>query len=117
MLTPRHEAIVAAVHSAIRNVLANGSGTPAQINGADRLNGTLGLSSLDLAFLVAELETTLAVNPFDRLVSITAVRTVDDLVGAYCKAFMPNGTPDADAAGLEAAGRRAELRRARQDDR
>jgi acyl carrier protein len=87
------------------------------IQGTDRLNGTLGLSSLDLAFLVAELEATLAVNPFEKLVSITAVRTVDDLVGAYCKASTPNATPESDEAGLEAAARRADLRRARQDIR
>ena len=55
----------------------------------DKLNATLGLTSLDLAFLVAELEAELGVDPFAKLVSITSVRSVGDLVRAYQQAFFP----------------------------
>jgi hypothetical protein len=53
------------------------------------LSATLGLSSLDLAFVVAELEAELGVDPFAKLVSITSVRSVGDLVRAYQQALFP----------------------------
>jgi acyl carrier protein len=89
-----------------------GSDIPA-IRGADTLNGALGLSSLDLAIVVAELESALGIDPFSKIVSITSVRSVDDLVEAYLKAYLPRQPEDQDGDLLEAA-RRARGRRARQ---
>ncbi len=43
----------------------------------------VGLSSLDLASVVARLELKLSLDPFSELVSITSVRTIGDLVSAY----------------------------------
>ena len=71
------------VHSRIRTLLAERAGDVGHISGADKLSATLGLSSLDLAFLVAELEAEFGVDPFVKLVSITSVRSVEDLVRAY----------------------------------
>ena len=83
-----------------------------KLSGTDKLNATLGLSSLDLAFLVAELEAELGVDPFAKLVSITSVRSVEDLVRAYQQALFP----ELDARrrrrrGLAAAVKRAQTRR------
>lgn len=70
------------------------------------LNGELGLSSLDLAELVALLEQRFGVDPF-RHVAITSIRTVGDL----CRAYESSGSePGHDPHLLEAA-RRAEARR------
>ena len=79
----------------------------------DKLNATLGLSSLDLAVIVAELEIELGTDPFAKLVPITSVRSVDDLVDAYRKALLPDAnTPEPDNE-LAAAMQRAERRRTR----
>ena len=90
------EQIEAAVHEqdsaqCYRSVLVR----PHAFAGADKLNATLGLSSLDLAFLVAELEVELGVDPFAKLVSITSVRSVDDLVQAYRSAVLGDSKPRA----------------------
>jgi acyl carrier protein len=84
------------------------------IHGSSSLNGALGLSSLDLAIVVAELESTLGVDPFSKLVSITSVRSVDDLVDAYHKAYLPHTAPMEEDERLQEAARRARGRRARQ---
>ena len=55
----------------------------------------------------------LGVDPFSKIVSITSVRSVDDLVEAYLKAYLPQQPEDQDEDLLEAA-RRARGRRARQ---
>lgn len=71
------------------------------------LNGELGLSSLDLAELVALLEQRFGVDPFRQFVAITSIRTVGDL----CRAYESSGSePGHDPHLLEAA-RRAEARR------
>ena len=101
------------IHAKIRMLLEErGDAVPA-IHGADTLNGALGLSSLDLAIVVAELESALGVDPFSRIVSITSVRSVDDLVEAYLKAYLPQ-KPEAEDEDLAEAARRARGRRARQ---
>ncbi len=97
----------------IRMLLEERGGDIPAIRGADTLNGALGLSSLDLAIVVAELESALGVDPFSRIVSITSVRSVDDLVEAYLKAYLPQKPVEEDEDLLEAA-RRARSRRARQ---
>jgi acyl carrier protein len=53
----------------------------------DRLNADLGLTSLDLASLVAALEIKLKADPFQELVPITSVRTIGDLEAAYVRFF------------------------------
>jgi len=104
------------VHGRIRAILQERSGEAQNFSGSDKLNATLGLTSLDLAFLVSDLEAELGVDPFAKLVSITSVRSVDDLVLAYQKAFFPETEPVEDAS-LAAASKRAELRRQRRPRR
>jgi acyl carrier protein len=57
------------------------------IGSDDRLNADLGLTSLDLATLVAALETKLKADPFQDLVPITSVRTIGDLEAAFVRFF------------------------------
>lgn len=119
MLTaPTPAQIESVVHDKIRAVLAERVGEVGSLSGADKLSATLGLSSLDLAFLVAELEAELGVDPFAKLVSITSVRSVGDLVQAYQQAFFPElvrggGADDA----IATAVKRAQTRRARRERR
>ncbi len=113
MLNPPGAAeIETIVHARIRAILEDRGEDSISIAGTDKLNGTLGLTSLDLALLVAELEAELGVDPFAKLVSVTAVRSVDDLVAAYRLAFTPVQPGERDD-GLAEAARRAEARRAR----
>jgi acyl carrier protein len=107
------EQIEAVVHDRIRAVLEERFAPVQALGGADRLNATLGLSSLDLACLIAELEIELGVDPFAKLVSITSVRTVDDLVRAYRSAILGDNNPQANDTDLASAMRRASSRRAR----
>jgi acyl carrier protein len=109
---PAPSDIEALVHTRIRAVLAERCDKVPILSGADKLNATLGLTSLDLAFLVSDLEAELGVDPFAKLVSITSVRSVDDLVRAYRVAFVPDASPAA-TDHLDAAAQRADLRRAR----
>ena len=53
----------------------------------DRLTADLGLTSLDLASLVAALEMKLKADPFQELIPITSVRTIGDLEAAYVRFF------------------------------
>ena len=109
------EQIEAVVHDKIRAVLQERFGQAAAFRGADKLNATLGLSSLDLAFLVAELEFELGVDPFAKLVSITSVRSVDDLVQAYRIAVFGDSKPPTEDRELAAATQRASSRRTRRE--
>jgi acyl carrier protein len=101
------------IHGKIRAVLKERFGEERSFSGADKLAATLGLSSLDLAFLVADLEAELGVDPFARLVSITSVRSVDDLERAYRQAFFPETAPPPPDEGIAAAADRARTRRQR----
>lgn len=76
------------------------------------LTGDLGLRSLDLAHVIAILEAELGADPFARLVPITSIRTVGDLVEAYRKCLA--GEPPSDAAVQEQAeaAQRGQTRRA-----
>jgi acyl carrier protein len=74
------------------------------------LVGDLGLRSLDLAHLIAILESELKVDPFTKLVPITSIRTVRDLCDAYRKCFSaPAAAPSPQ---LDEAAERAQARRA-----
>ena len=113
MLTaPTLGQIEAIVHERIRAILAERAEEVAHLSGSEKLSATLGLSSLDLALLVAELEAQLGVDPFAKLVSITSVRSVNDLVRAYQQAFFPELERREDHA-ITAAVKRAQTRRAR----
>ena len=79
-----------------------------EIASEDRLNADLGLTSLDLAILVAALEMKLKADPFQELVPITSVRTVGDLEGAYVRFFSKAEVQDEELAKVR---RRAEARR------
>ncbi len=107
------EQIEAVVHDKIRAVLRERFGQVRAFGGTAKLNATLGLSSLDLAFLVAELEVELGADPFAKLVSITSVRSVDDLVQAYRSAIFGDDKLLAKDGDLAAAMQRASSRRAR----
>ena len=113
MLTaPTLGQIEATVHERIRAILAERAEEVANLSGTEKLSATLGLSSLDLALLVAELEAQLGVDPFAKLVSITSVRSVNDLVLAYQQAFFPELERREDHA-ITAAVKRAQTWRAR----
>src|SRR6516225_4093278 len=118
MLTaPTLAQIEAIVHGRIRAVLAERAGEVARLSGTERLSATLGLSSLDLAFLVAEMEAELGVDPFAKLVSITSVRSVADLVRAYQQVFFPELRRSGEDDAIAAATERARTRRARRERR
>jgi acyl carrier protein len=109
---PSKADIATVVYARIRTILEDKGEPVAGIDGADKLNATLGLTSLDLAVLVVELEEALGVDPFTSLVSVTAIRSVDDLIGAYRLAFDPaSAVPHDD--GLAEAVLRARARRTR----
>ena len=105
------------VHRTIRAVLAERVGEFDRMTGAEKLSATLGLSSLDLAFLVAELESELGVDPFAKLVSITSVRSVDDLVRAYQQALFPELQRRGGDEAIATAVKRAQTRRVRRGQR
>ena len=118
MLTaPTLAQIESIVHGRIRAVLAERAGEVARLSSTDKLSATLGLSSLDLAFLVAELEAELNVDPFAKLVSITSVRSVGDLVRAYQQALFPELQRSGEDDAMATAVNRAQTRRARRKGR
>lgn len=111
--TPSPAELEKAVHARIRSVLAESGKEVNVIRGDDGLNAALGLTSLDLATVVAELESDLGVDPFARITSITSVRSVDDLIEAYLKAYDPQATEAAEDRDLLEASRRGDARRTR----
>jgi acyl carrier protein len=110
-LTP--DALRSVIHGKIRSVLEERFGEARAFSGPDKLSATLGLSSLDLALLVADLEAELGVDPFAKLVSITSVRSVEDLERAYQDAVFPGTRAQPRDDGLAAAADRARTRRSR----
>jgi acyl carrier protein len=118
MLTaPTLAQIESIVHGRIRAILAERVDRVGRLSSTDKLSETLGLSSLDLAFLVAELEAELGVDPFAKLVSITSVRSVEDLVKAYQQAFFPELAQGGEDQVVAAAVKRAQTRRGRKGRR
>lgn len=67
----------------VRDVLSGHGHAVESIDDDSKLNANLGMTSLNLATLVAQLEQKLGIDPFAEMVSITSVRTIGDLVGAY----------------------------------
>jgi len=102
-----------AVDRALTELLEEIGAERTEFTGEDALV-SLGLGSLDLAQLVAQLEADLGADPFRELVAVTDVRTVDDLKDAYIRFFA--GESGGDSAG-NAARDRAARRRARRQAR
>ena len=115
LTTPTPDRLQSVIHGKIRAILKERFGEDRLFSGSDKLSATLGLSSLDLAFLVADLEAELGVDPFAKLVSITSIRSVDDLERAYRTAFFPEASPSQQDDGLASAADRAKIRRARRE--
>jgi acyl carrier protein len=116
MLTePTPARIASIVHDKIRAVLEERGDAVGRLSGSEKLSTTLGLTSLDLAFLVAELEAELGVDPFAKLVSITSVQSVADLVRAYQQAFFPELRRTGEDDAIASAVKRAQTRRARRE--
>jgi acyl carrier protein len=107
---PNFAEISEAVRDQVRLLLDEKDLPLRDIGSEDRLNADLGLTSLDLASLVAALEMKLKADPFQKLVPITSVRTIGDLEAAYAKFFsnVEDGVQDEDLAKVR---RRAEARR------
>jgi acyl carrier protein len=114
MLTaPTPAQIESTVQDKIRAILVERGTHCGRLSGMEKLSATLGLSSLDLAFLVAELEASLGVDPFAKLVSITSIRSVGDLVRAYQKTCFPDLVSSKEDQSVSIAVKRAQARRAR----
>src|SRR5262249_16655330 len=75
------------VHEVVLNVVRRNRADAASVCNDDRLHSSLGLGSLDLAEIVAKLETALGVDPFAEHVAVTSIRTVGDLRKAYVDAI------------------------------
>ncbi len=99
----------------ISNILEGRDGEAIPIENEHRLNENLGFSSLDLAQLVSVLDMEMEADPFDSLVSVTSIRTVEDLCNAYESFFRSNGqeTSNCPDKELEAVRKRASERRDR----
>ena len=82
-----------------------------EVNSEHKLNADLGLTSLDLAQLVAILEMKLDADPFAKLVSITSIRTVGDLWDAYEKYFNQSEAEEANQPSFQQSQARAQMRR------
>lgn len=107
--TDRIEAII---QEQIRAILAEQSRNIPKLSAKDKLSDTLGLSSLDLATLISELELALDADPFAELIPVTSIRTVGDLVRAYQMALQPDGSAR-NGQEFSSAVARARLRRTR----
>lgn len=109
------KAIEAEIEKQVHAILAEKALPLRKLEKRDRLSDTLGLSSLDLAILVSELEVSFGADPFAKLVPITDIRTFGDLVEAYRLALKPDPKHKADADDLAQAADRARRRTARRE--
>lgn len=107
--TARIEAIV---QEKIHALLAEQSRSVGKLSVKDKLSDTLGLSSLDLATLISDLELALDADPFAELIPVTSIRTVGDLVQAYRLALQPDQAAH-NGQELSSAVARARLRQTR----
>jgi acyl carrier protein len=105
--------IEATVHGRIAAVIVEREGEAPPLAASDKLSATLGLTSLDLALIVSELEAELGVDPFAERVAITSVRTVGDLIRVYHEALSSNGPAAVPSDELSAASQRGLQRLAR----
>ena len=107
------QSIESVIEEQIHIILEEKSRPVRKLSSANKLNDTLGLSSLDLAILVSELELAFDADPFAELVPITSIRTIGDLVNSYRLALLPNDTVARDDGDLSAAADRASQRNLR----
>ena len=100
------------VQAEIGRYLAASGRNAAAIHRGERLTEGLGMTSFELAELVARLNAKLSADPFRTSLALTEVQTVEDLCRAYrgqpAGAPMPPGKQDE----LEASLKRAQARRA-----
>lgn len=71
------------VHEVLRSVAEEESLEVGELGGDEKLVEDLGFRSLTMARILAILEGRLGVDPFSKTVSVTSIRTVEDLCGAY----------------------------------
>lgn len=83
---PSRVEIFGIIREEIEKILKD-RGETVSVRGSDTLIEGLGFSSLDLAHLLLELDARLEVDPFESFVSITTVRSVDDMIDVYEKFF------------------------------
>lgn len=62
-----------------------------ELSAGTRIIQDVGLKSLDMARIIALLEADYPYDPFSELVSITSIRTIADLAGAYALAAKQQG--------------------------
>ena len=100
------------VRAELERFLAASSRTGVPIARSERLTEGLGMTSFELAELVARLNRRLSADPFRTSLALTDVRTVEDLCRAYrgqpAGVSVPPGKQDE----LEASLKRAQARRA-----
>ena len=99
------------IHASVLQIAQQKSVDIAEVSNEQKLNADLGLSSLDLAQLVAVLELRLSADPFAKLVPITSIRTVGDLCDAYRKYFANDGQDEQETPSFSRSQARARLRR------
>jgi len=116
MLKVRNENDIAAeIEKQIHTLLTEKALPVRKLDPKDRLSDSLGLSSLDLAILVSELELSFGADPFATLVPITDIRTFGDLTNAYRLALLPQKHQDTETNELAQAADRARRRVTRRE--
>lgn len=116
MLNVRSEKDISAeIEKQIHAILTEKALPVRRLDPRDRLSDSLGLSSLDLAILVSELELSFGTDPFAELVPITDIRTFGDLTNAYRLALLPQDKQPAEADDLAQAADRARRRVTRRE--
>src|SRR5262245_66132490 len=100
------------VRAELERFLAASGRTAVPIAGSERLTEGLGMTSFELAELVARLNAKLSADPFRTSLALTDLRTVEDLCRAYrgqpAGVSVSPGKQDE----LEASGQRAQAPRA-----
>lgn len=86
MLIEQEAKVERTVHEVVLEVVRRKKVETTNVRNEDRLHANLGLGSLDLAEIVAKLETVLGVDPFAEDVAVTSIRSVGDLRQAYLDA-------------------------------
>jgi acyl carrier protein len=100
------------VHAEVERFLAASGRAAAPIARSERLTEGLGMTSFELAELVARLNEKLSADPFRTSLALTDVRTVEDLCRAYRGRPAGLSVPPGKQDELEASLKRAQARRA-----
>lgn len=108
---PNRDQIRKAIHAQILRVLDEQGKPAVALDDDTKLTSDIGLTSMQLAQIVLDLETEMGGDPFESLVPVTSVRTVGDMVKAYEKLFAAEDDDDAGDDALLAAQNRAQQRR------